>query len=82
MKIPQGLAEQCGRIGHSIKGAAANLMCYKLRDAALALERVGRAASAKTIPESQIQSDLDTTFAALKREMTRLEAFLKASQLL
>jgi chemotaxis protein histidine kinase CheA len=81
-KVPQGKAEECGRIGHSIKGAAANLMCYKLRDAALAMERVGLAAVTKTKPKDQIQVDLEATHAGLIREMARFEVYLKGMGLI
>ena len=81
MKVPEGRLEDCGRIGHSIKGAAANLMCYKLRDAALAMERVGLAAANKSKPPEQLQQELLTSYAALQREMSKLEAYLQSSGL-
>jgi len=38
---PQDQADAVRRAGHSIKGAAANLMCYRLRDASQILEKRG-----------------------------------------
>lgn len=64
-KVPEGKTEECGRIGHSIKGAAANLMCYKLRDAALAMERVGLAAAHKTKPADQLATELAATLTGV-----------------
>ncbi|CAN0114995.1 unnamed protein product [Discosporangium mesarthrocarpum] len=79
------LVQDIQNLAHSIKGAAANLMCYRLRQASFFLEKVGSvggAASNADHPQQSFDKVLEGGLEVLLKEMDTLHAFLKSKKLL
>eukprot|EP00543_Licmophora_paradoxa_P006126 CAMPEP_0202443730 /NCGR_PEP_ID=MMETSP1360-20130828/2911_1 /ASSEMBLY_ACC=CAM_ASM_000848 /TAXON_ID=515479 /ORGANISM="Licmophora paradoxa, Strain CCMP2313" /LENGTH=65 /DNA_ID=CAMNT_0049059481 /DNA_START=193 /DNA_END=390 /DNA_ORIENTATION=+ len=61
------------RASHVIKGAAANLMCGQLRNAAMHLEQAASAAN-----DSNAPGEVQARYIDLKRAVENFHAFLRS----
>lgn len=68
------------RSAHLLKGAAANLMCGPLRQAAMQLEEAARAAhgSATAPPPPELQAAVQLAYTGLQQAAQHYVAFLQS----
>lgn len=83
--VPSGCMLDSKHEAHSIKGAAANLMCHRMRTAALYLERGGTAGT--RLPEGgaewyTVKRAMEAGLQHLELEVARFEHMLKQKRLL
>ncbi|CAM9558948.1 unnamed protein product [Ectocarpus fasciculatus] len=82
--IPRGAMRDTQHEAHSIKGAAANLMCHRLRLSALYLERAGQVGTRLQEGSSDFNSvkeDLKKGQQVLERELSLFQDLLKKKKL-
>ncbi|CAM9265625.1 unnamed protein product [Scytosiphon promiscuus] len=82
--VPRGDMLETQHEAHSIKGAAANLMCHRLRLAALYLERAGQVGTRLQEGSSDFSSlkeDLETGMQVLEKELVLFQDLLKQKKL-
>ncbi|CAM9393482.1 unnamed protein product, partial [Ectocarpus sp. 12 AP-2014] len=83
--IPRGAMRDTQHEAHSIKGAAANLMCHRLRLSALYLERAGqvgtRLQEAGSSDFNSVKEDLKKGQQVLERELSLFQDLLKQKKL-
>jgi len=71
------------RAAHTIKGAAANLMCGQLRQASMQLEQAASAAhdasqGGTASPSPELQAAVQTNFSNMQQAGTNYLAFLQS----
>lgn len=81
--VPQGSMLEAKHAAHSIKGAAANLMCHRVRLASMFLEKAGQAGT--TLQEggedwTQLKEEMQTGLQHLAQELVRFEDMLKKKE--
>ncbi|CAM9171821.1 unnamed protein product [Phaeothamnion confervicola] len=69
-------------VSHSMKGAAANLMCLRLKQAATDLEKLALSAATGKVTAEEAGPEMDALFRAVEQEMAALEAFLQEKGLI
>ncbi|CAM9297670.1 unnamed protein product, partial [Hapterophycus canaliculatus] len=82
--VPRGEMLETQHEAHSIKGAAANLMCHRLRLSALYLERAGQVGTRLqegTSDFASVKEDLEAGMQVLEKELVLFEDILKQKKL-
>lgn len=91
--VPARRFDVTRNIAHTIKGAAANLMCYGLRDAALLIERTAMRASTlssegtnpnapPSAEKEALSRAIDTGLEALQAEVLKFKKYLQMKDLI
>lgn len=73
--VAQDDGEECGNIGHAIKGASANLMAWSLKEAGFNMQIVGRK-YAQNKGDAEGKKELAAAFNTLQAEVDRYRLFL------
>uniref|UniRef100_A0A7S2XTL1 HPt domain-containing protein n=1 Tax=Fibrocapsa japonica TaxID=94617 RepID=A0A7S2XTL1_9STRA len=80
--VPSRDTETVRQKAHSIKGAAANLMCHRLREAALFLEKAGMSGTKGELTGDALNQTLDKGLEALLTEFDSFGKVLKEKELI